>query len=99
MDLVDDRGVGEHERARQRLGQVGLLLQRRRGLAEDVHDALVRGVARNLAGAGLRLGALELASESGDEQVDLGREVAVERAERDVGVVGDGAHLDGVKTA
>ena len=45
------------------------------------------------------LGALELAAERGDEQVDLGREVAVERAEGDVGLLGDGAHLDGVEAA
>ena len=45
------------------------------------------------------LGALELAAERGDEQVDLGGEVAVERAEGDVGLLGDGAHLDGVEAA
>ena len=45
------------------------------------------------------LGALELAAERGDEQVDLGGEVAVERAEGDVGLLGDGPHLDGVEAA
>ena len=45
------------------------------------------------------VGALELAAERGDEQVDLGGEVAVQRAEGDVGLLGDGAHLDGVEAA
>ncbi len=99
VDLVGDRGVGEHERAGECLGQLGLLLQSRGGVAEDVHDALVRGVAGNLAVARLLLGPLELATERGDQEMDLGREVAVERAERDISVVGDGSHLDGVKPA
>ena len=46
-----------------------------------------------------RLGVLELAGQRGDEQVDLGGEVAVERAEGDVGPLGHGAHLHGVETA
>ena len=45
------------------------------------------------------LGLLELAGKRGDEQVDLGGEVAVERAECDVGELGDRPHLYGVEPA
>ena len=38
-------------------------------------------------------------AEGGDQQVDLGGEVAVERAEGDVRLLGDRAHLDGVEPA
>ena len=47
--------------------------------------------------ARLALGALELAAQRGDQQVDLRGEVAVERAEGDVGLLGDGPHLDRVE--
>ena len=99
MDLAGHRGVGEHEGAGERLGEVGFLLQAAGGAGEHVGDALGRGVARVRAPAQGGLGLLELAGERRDQQVDLRGEVAVERAEGDVGLLGDGAHLDGVEAA
>ena len=43
---------------------------------------------------GLGVDALELPAERGHQQVHLRREVAVQRADRDVGAFGDGTHLN-----
>ena len=64
------------------------------GAAEHVASTRSAGVS---PGIGLRssggVGLLELRGQRRDQQVDLGGEVAVERAEGDVGLLGDGPHL------
>ena len=96
-----DGGVGEHERAGERLGELRVALQAAGGALAST--LMTRSAAVSPADRACRasdgLGALELALQGGDEQVDLGGEVAVERAEGDVGLLGDGAHLDGVEAA
>src|SRR5664279_391247 len=60
---------------------------------------LVSALARQFEETEANLGLLELTGKRRDEQMDLGGEVAVERAEGDVGQLGDGPHLDGVEPA
>ena len=99
VDLVADRGVGEHERPGQRLGEVLVALEAAGGLPHHVDDPVGGRVARDRLVAQRRVGALELAAERGDEQVDLRREVPVERAQRDVGLLGHRPHLHRVEAA
>ena len=54
---------------------------------------------RQRGAVGLGVDALELAAERGDQQVHLRREVAVQRADGDIGAFGDGAHLNGLVAA
>ena len=99
VDLGLHGVVGEHERAGERLGELRVALQAPGGAGEHVLDAVGGGVAGDDATAQGRLDVLELTRECGDEQVDLRGEVAVEGAEGDVGLLGDGAHLHGVEAA
>ena len=99
VDLGGHRRVREHERSRQRLGQVRLALQHLRGPPEHEHHPVGGGVTGDrLAVQGLA-GLLELEAERRDQQVDLGGEVAVERPEGHVGALGDRAHLHLLETA
>ena len=98
-DLGLDRGVREHERPRQGLGEVRVPLQAPGRPVQQVHHPLVRGVAGDRPVARVRLGPLELPAQGGHEEVDLGGEVPVERAQRHVGLLGHRPHLDGVEPA
>jgi hypothetical protein len=68
-------------------------------VSEDVDDPVGGGVTGDRLVLEAGLGALELPAESGDEQMDLGREVAVEGAEGDIGLLGHRPHLDRVEAA
>ena len=93
VDLAGHRGVGEHERPGQRLGEVGLALQGAGGAAQHEHHPVRSRLAGDRLADQRDVGLLELLAEHRDEQVDLRGEVAVERAEGDVGPLGDGPHL------
>ncbi len=99
IDLRAGRGVGEGERARHRLGEVRVALQAAGDPAEHEQHAFVGAVAGNGRAVHLLLRALQLDREARHQQVDLRREVAVERAQCDVGAVGHGPHLHGVEPA
>jgi hypothetical protein len=97
VDLGGHGGVGEHEGPGERLGEMGITLHAASRLLEHADHAVGGGVARHRLAAHRGLGLLERPAQGRDQQVDLGREVAVEGAERDVGAVGDRPHLDGVE--
>ena len=75
-------------RCSERVARPSTYMTRSCGVSPGIDAAVHAGV-----------GLLELAAQRGDEQVDLRGEVAVERAEGDVGPLGDGPHLHGVEAA
>ena len=87
------------ERGDDRLGQLRLALHRGDGPAQHVVDALGGGVAPRRRGGDPALEVLHPLDHGGGEQRVLRREVAVDRAEGDLGRGGDVAHLHGVVAA
>jgi hypothetical protein len=94
INLAGGRRVGEHERARHGFGQQGVALHGTVELADHDVEPLIRGAAREGGSIGLGVDALEFAAQGRHQQMDLRREVAVQRADRDVRAFSHGTHLN-----
>ena len=94
INLAGRRRVGEHERAGHGLGQQRIALHRPVELADHEVEPLIRRAAGQRGAVGLGVDALELPAERRHQQVHLRREVAVQRADRDIGAFGDRTHLN-----
>jgi hypothetical protein len=99
INLTGRRRVGEHERAGHGLGQQGVALHRPVQLSDHEAQPLIRRAARQRRPVGLGVDSLELPAERGHQQVHLGREVAIQGADRNIGAFGDRAHLNGLVAA
>ena len=99
VDLLDLVGAGDDHGAHQRIADQPVALQGGDQPVDDAEHPLPGVVALRLLAQQLVVQRLQLADHRRGQQVDLGREVAVERAERHIGEIGDLAHLDGVVAA
>ena len=99
VDLGAHRAVGEGQRAHHRVGEVRFALQRAERPHQGLGDPLGRRGRRRRPLAQRLVQLPELVLHRGDQQMDLGREVAVEGAERDLRGLGDLAHLHRVEAA
>jgi hypothetical protein len=93
VDLGCRARVGEHEGPGHRLGQQRVALHGPGHPAEHEDHPLVGRVPGDAGPVQLLLGPLELPGQTGHQQVDLGREVPVQGAQGDVGLLGHGPHL------
>ena len=95
-----DRAVGEGQRPDHRVRQMRLALERAEGAHQGLGDPLAGVVAgRRASCAACSCMCCQLVLHGGDQQMDLGREVAVERAERHPRGLRDLAHLHRVEAA
>ena len=88
------RSVGEDVGARHRLGQQRVALHRPVELAHHEVQPVVRSAAADGRAVGLGINAFELPTQGGHQEVNLRREVPVQRSDRHIRAICHRAHLN-----